>query len=145
MGSDGQLVVVGVDGSAHSAGALKWTADYCAATGARGRAVMAWHYPAATTPALIGRAPASVTEEVRQHEAQTLAQAVADAIPGATIDQEISYGHPAQVLIDQSTEADLLVLGSRGHSAYTGMLVGSVSMHCVTHAHCPVVVVREGA
>jgi nucleotide-binding universal stress UspA family protein len=142
MGSGEQVVVVGVDGSAESAGALKWSADYCAKTGARGRAVIAWHFPAAAGPAPIGRAPKPVSDEIRQQMSQTLTLAIDEAAPGATFEQEIGYGHPAQVLVEQSETADLLVVGRRGRGAFTGMLVGSVSMHCVTHAHCPVVVVR---
>ena len=68
---------------------------------------------------------------------QTLAEAVAEAAPGTTLEREVGYGHPAQVLVEQSADADLLVVGSRGHSTVKGMLLGSVSMHCVTHAHCP--------
>ena len=44
--------------------------------------------------------------------------------------------------IEASKEADLLVVGSKGHRAFTGMLLGSVSLHCVTGASCPVVVVH---
>jgi nucleotide-binding universal stress UspA family protein len=58
------------------------------------------------------------------------------------VEKSTSYGHPAQALIEASREADLLVVGSHGHGAFTGMLVGSVSIHCVTGAHCPVVVIR---
>ena len=57
------------------------------------------------------------------------------------METRLGYGHPAQVLIEASREADLLVLGSHGHGAFTGILVGSVSIHCVTAAFCPVVVV----
>jgi nucleotide-binding universal stress UspA family protein len=52
-------------------------------------------------------------------------------------------GHPAPVLIQESSGADLLVVGSRGHGEFIGMLIGSTSEHCVANAHCPVVVVRE--
>lgn len=58
------------------------------------------------------------------------------------VQTEIAYGHPAQVLVDATRDADLLVVGHRGHGAFTGMLLGSVSMYCVTNAACPVVVVR---
>jgi nucleotide-binding universal stress UspA family protein len=57
----------------------------------------------------------------------------------------IVEGHPAAELLDQSAGADLLVLGSRGHGAFAGMLLGSVSEHCLAHASCPVVVVRHSA
>jgi nucleotide-binding universal stress UspA family protein len=51
-------------------------------------------------------------------------------------------GNPAQVLLDAANEADLLVVGCRGHGGFTGALLGSVSMHCVHHSRCPVVVIR---
>jgi nucleotide-binding universal stress UspA family protein len=52
-------------------------------------------------------------------------------------------GHAAPVLVEASTGADLLALGTRGHGAAAGILLGSVSEHCVTHAHCPVLVIGE--
>jgi nucleotide-binding universal stress UspA family protein len=134
--------VVGVDGSPSSVSALTWAADYASTAGARLRAVLAWHYPAAAGPAPVGVAPEVVSDQVRGEMAAALAKAVADGAPGMEVDQVVGYGHPVQVLVDESAKADLLVVGSRGHGAFTGMLVGSVSIHCVTQAHCPVVVVR---
>ena len=58
------------------------------------------------------------------------------------MEKGLAYGHPAQALIEASGEADLLVVGHRGHGAFTGMLLGSVGIHCVTNEACPVVVVR---
>ena len=132
-----------MDGSAESAGALKSTADYCARTSARGGAVIAWHFPAAAGPAPTGHAPKPVTTEAEQQMSETLAITIAEVAPGTVLDQRIGYGHPAQVLVEQSADAGLVVVGSRGHGAFTGMLVGSVSMHVVTHARYPVVVVRS--
>jgi nucleotide-binding universal stress UspA family protein len=137
-------VVVGVDGSAESVAALKWAAAYKAATGAAIHAVLAWHYPSAVGPGAPGRAPASITEEVRTEMTQHLTTAIEQAGAGIETDQQITYGHPVEVLVNASSNADLLVVGSRGHGAFHGMLVGSVSIGCVTHAHCPVVVVRGG-
>ena len=141
-------VVVGVDGSAESVGALKWAADYAAATGATVTAVLSWHYPAAVGTAPVGVAPKAVSDEVRDHMEQTLGKALSEAFGTATPDNvktKLAYGHPAPVLVEESRQADLLVVGHRGHGAFTGMLVGSVSMHCVTNAACPVVVVRGRA
>jgi len=67
------------------------------------------------------------------------------AHPGIEIEGEVVEGHPAPVLVNESADADLLVVGSRGHGEFVGMLIGSVSEHCVSNAHCPVVVVRDRA
>lgn len=147
MTSEGkaECVVVGVDGSAESATALAWAARYARAMGASVRAVMAWHYPAAAGVAPVGVAPASVSAEVEQARRDALDQAVTAAFGDSAevpVERKIVYGHAAQVLIDESKDADLLVVGSRGHGAFSGMLLGSVSTHCVTHAACPVTVVR---
>ena len=54
-------------------------------------------------------------------------------------------GHPAPILVEASKGADLLVVGSRGHGEFVGMLIGSVSEYCATNAHCPVLVHRAAA
>jgi nucleotide-binding universal stress UspA family protein len=140
MASGQELVVVGVDGSAASVAALAWAARYGSATGAKVQALLAWHYPGP-----IERTPDQIREQTDEQMKATLDEAVAKAVPGQTSSVEIrlGYGPPSQVLIEVSKEADLLVVGSHGHGAWTGMLVGSVSIHCVTGAHCPVVVVRH--
>jgi len=141
-----ELVVVGVDGSEESIAALSWAARYASAVGATVRAVAAWHFPTAVGSAPVGVAPEPVRAEAEQHVRDNLMATVAKVYPGAAADQvetKVAYGHPAQVLLDESDDADLLVVGHRGRGAFTGMLVGSVSTHCVTHATCPVVVVRD--
>lgn len=143
MASDSQsrLVVVGVDGSAESVRALSWAASYARAAGARIRAVLAWQYPPPIGPAPVG-APRKVTEQIRQQMEELLAETVAAAASGTDLEQRVCEGHPAQVLLDQAKDADLLVVGARGHAVVSGMFLGSVSVRCVTHATCPVVVVR---
>jgi len=141
-GSSESLVVVGVDGSPESVAALRWAAGYATATGARIRAVLSWHYPGAFGLSPYGRAPESVTDEVREEMSEALGKAIAAGAPGVDVEQALDYGHPAEVLVNESREADLLVVGQRGHGSFSGMVLGSVSLHLVTHAHCPVVVVR---
>ncbi|HET9117510.1 MAG TPA: universal stress protein [Pseudonocardiaceae bacterium] len=67
------------------------------------------------------------------------------AAPSVPVRTSVVEGHPAEVLVEASRVAELLVVGSRGHGAFTGMLLGSVSQHCVQHAAGPVVVVRHPA
>ena len=62
--------------------------------------------------------------------------------PDLVVDASLVNGHPAPALVEASKEADLLVVGSRGHGEFVGMLIGSVSTYCVTNAHCPVLVHR---
>ena len=138
-------VVVGVDGSAESLEALGWAARYASVTGGNITAVHAWHYPAAG-PVPAGRPPQPITEQVRATMQETLDKALTEVFGTATpdnVDTKVAYGHPAMVLVNESVGADLLVVGSRGHGAFHGMLLGSVSIHCVTNATCPVVVVRS--
>jgi len=143
---DGGVVVVGVDGSEESVAALRWAAGYAKAAGATVQALIAWHYPDVAGEAPVGHAPPPVRHESEQLMRDTLDKAVGQVYPdpaAAGVQTRIVYGHPSQELVEASKEASLLVVGSRGHSAFHGMLLGSVSMHCVTGAFCPVTVVRR--
>jgi nucleotide-binding universal stress UspA family protein len=84
-----------------------------------------------------------------QHDSQTRLEATVRDTLGEHPDVKVSLvvveGHAAPELLDQSEGAALLVLGSRGHGAFAGMLLGSVSEHCLSHAQCPVVVIRHAA
>jgi nucleotide-binding universal stress UspA family protein len=61
------------------------------------------------------------------------------------IERRVVEGPAASVLVDESRAADLLVVGSRGHGGFTGLLLGSVSQQCAQHAECPVVIVRSSS
>jgi nucleotide-binding universal stress UspA family protein len=138
----GQRIVVGVDGSMSSSAALDWAARQAELTGAHVEVVMAWEWP------MVYGAPYAfpveydpmadatrVLDEVISHAAA--------AHPTVDFRPIVTEGHPAPALVAASKGADLLVVGSRGHGEFAGMLLGSVSEHCVTNAHCPVFVLRE--
>ena len=61
--------------------------------------------------------------------------------PDLEVVEAVFQGPAGSVLLDAAADADLLVVGSRGHGGFAGLLLGSVSLQCVTHAACPVVVV----
>ena len=134
-------IVVGVDGSPSSIEALRWALHQAEATGARVLAVQAWEVPymyGVGAVVLPGDQFATAAEGQLQ-EAIEKARASGPDVP---IDSLTVSGHPARVLIEHSKDAALLVVGSRGHGGFVGMLIGSVSQYCIQHATCPVVVTR---
>ncbi|HEX5190133.1 MAG TPA: universal stress protein [Streptosporangiaceae bacterium] len=141
-----ERIIVGVDGSRESETALAWAARYAHATGGRLVAILAWHYPSAAGGPPVGVAPEAVTSEVEKSRYDMLDKAIeatCGKMPPADVERKVVYGHPAQALLDESRNADLLVVGSKGYGGFTGMMLGSVSTHCVTHATCPVTVVKH--
>jgi len=143
-----QRIVVGVDGSDSSLQALRWAVRYAQLTGASVDAVAAWEYPAPVGG--WGMAPLAMVSET--DFGYLAAQQLKDAVARigrprhhVLIRQLVAEGNPARVLLDASADADLLVVGNRGHGGFAGLLLGSVSQHCVHHASCPVVVIRGPA
>ena len=66
------------------------------------------------------------------------------SIPGVEVSAVVTEGDPARVLVAAAKDAHLLVVGSLAHGEIVGILLGSVSEYCTTHARCPVVVVHHG-
>lgn len=136
-----EVIVVGVDGSEPSKEALRWAARQAQLTGSALRAVMTWDLPAAAF-----LSPVSPPMDMEADSRVALARAVDEALgpaPPVWVTEIVCQGRAAAVLVEESTRADLLVVGSRGHGELAGIVLGSVSEHCVTHARCPVVVVRH--
>jgi len=73
---------------------------------------------------------------------EVMKEATGEGIDSVSTRVVVGAGSPAEVLVDASRDADLLVVGSHGHGAVRDLLVGSVALHCVVHAPCPVLVVR---
>lgn len=134
-----ERIVVGVDGSDLSVQALRWALRYARRTGASIKAVIAWHFPTVYAPVPVDWDPEVSARTVLE---ETLTS-VKDEVEGLDISLEVVPGWPAAVLVDATEGADLLVLGAKGHSPLARILIGSTSIHCVSHAHCSVVVVRE--
>ncbi len=135
-------IVVGVDGSPSSAEALEWAVAEARLTGATVEAVYAWD------PAPIAASGLPEEEMQALHAAaKRRAAKIVRKLDGRGSDVRIvprtAFGTTAQVLVDASEKADLLVVGSRGFGGLRGMVLGSVSHHCAAHAHCPVVIVHR--
>jgi nucleotide-binding universal stress UspA family protein len=136
-------IVVGVDGSDSSRQALTWAVDYAALIGAEVDAVTSWNYP--TGYGMGGVASNwNPGEEARGLLAETVASVFGGDI-AVPLTQVVREGNAAQVLLDETKDAQMLVVGSRGHGGFAGLLLGSVSAHCAEHARCPVLVIHGKA
>ncbi|MFF8598394.1 universal stress protein [Streptomyces sp. NPDC015232] len=139
----GRRVVVGVDGSPASHDALRWAVRQARLTGATVEAVAAydlpgsvgWSAPAVDAAFDAEAAGRALTDELRDEFAQ---------VSDVPLEEHVVRGNPAQVLIEASKGAELLVVGSRGRGGFSSLLLGSVSQQCAVHASCPVVIVRSG-
>ncbi|HKO75380.1 MAG TPA: universal stress protein [Gaiellaceae bacterium] len=143
MNTQQETIVVGVDGSEHGERALEWAVKEAGLRGARLRLVAAWHLPPAvySGPGYIPTAGTRESFEEPAGEAAEVAAARArDA--GVEADAVVREGQAAEVLVEEAANADMLVVGSRGHGGFTGLLLGSVSAQCAHHAVCPLVIVR---
>ncbi|MDA8288634.1 MAG: universal stress protein [Actinomycetota bacterium] len=135
-------IVVGVDGSSSSIAAAEWASRQAELTQSTLHAITTWHSPTSfgyPVPILEGFDPAAEATKVLNEAIAPLR----NEHPNVEIHTSVTEGYTAQILVEASAGADLLVVGSRGHGEFAGMLLGSVSEHCVTHAHCPVLVYRH--
>jgi nucleotide-binding universal stress UspA family protein len=138
-------IVVGIDGSENSLTALRWAVEEARAHGASLEVLTTWEVtPATTIPAFGVNEPATeVLEELGRGLQQTLLDEGLGADSGLDVHASVHQGHAARVLLDAGEQADLVVVGSRGRGGFTGLVLGSVSQHVVSHASCPVVVVPQ--
>ncbi|MER7007726.1 universal stress protein [Dactylosporangium sp. NPDC000555] len=130
-------VVVGVDGSASSDTALALAFE---AARARGAGVIAIR--AHVTPAQ----PALPLPDVEGQERAALDASLADwtqRYPDVKVEALVAAGRAAKVLVDVSHTAQLVVVGSRGHGGFAGLLLGSVGQQLMQHAECPVLIAHE--
>lgn len=132
-------IVVGVDGSAHAAAALRWALADAEAHGGEVAALFAWQQPFLSMPGAFPRA------ELEEAAKAFLVEAVSGVAPAPRVPllTLVAEGDPTEVLISASAGADLLVLGIRGRSPFAGLLLGSVSQGCAAAAACPVLLVKR--
>ena len=138
---DAKPVLVGIDGSKDSGRAMKWAADYAQLVGAPLQAVISWEVSTLYSETFSGKWDHTAVDQKHREVAEELVRETLG--DGAAVEVRVEQGNAAEVLVEASKTAQLLVVGSRGHGGFTGMLLGSVSQHLVTHAHCPVTVLKR--
>lgn len=140
--------VVGLDGSSCAANALEWTAMNADGRAADVRLVTAWQTP------VVGAYPMSAPmavgiDDTELHDAAAHDVAAVAVDLGGRLDvpvtASVGHGGPAEVLLEASTSATLLAIGSRGRGGFARLLLGSTSTQCATHASVPTIVVPGDA
>jgi nucleotide-binding universal stress UspA family protein len=139
-----QQIVVGVDGSPESCDALRWAFEYTQTVDGLLRVVYAWEPPAVAS---LNLPPLSMDWGPLFEHARAVPGELVQTVLGDEADSRVVAmtvkGGAAQVLVDASRRADLLVVGSRGLGGLKGMILGSVGHHCAAHAECPVLIFRK--
>ena len=138
-------IVAGVDGSDGAQEALRLAVQEARLRGAGLRVVIAWHMPAVAYGAVVfspGIDPADFKDSAGA-ALETALAALGGQTNGVQIERVLRRGQPALVLLEEARGADLLVVGSRGHGGFAGLLLGSVSHQCALHAACPVLIVHK--
>ncbi len=135
-------IVVGIDGSPPALLALRWAWALAPQLKAHIRAVTAWEFQIAfgTFTPVVWRPD----EEARRICSDAITKAFGSAPPEG-LEMIIRQGSPAKVLIEESRRARLVVLGSRGHGGFEGLLLGSVSATVAEHAKCSVLIAHGTA
>ena len=142
-----ETIVVGVDGSEGGAAALEFAAGEAALRHARLRIVTAWELPVSGLGADFAPPMDAGTLDAFRIRAEQVADdglAIAKKLqPSLEVEALAAVGQPADVLLEQSSDAHLIVVGRRGFGGFKSLLLGSVSQQVVHYATCPVVVVNQ--
>jgi nucleotide-binding universal stress UspA family protein len=144
MVSTWKTVVVGVDGSPNSRKALEWGAAEAAEHGAELVVLNVWEH---TLPPPAGSVSVSehYVPDSSQRTGEELVAEIKDVLgsnPPVVVQPKVKQGNPAKVLIEEAKGADLLVVGTRGHGGFRGLVLGSTSQHVAGYAKCSVAIVR---
>ena len=136
-------IVVGTDGSELSASAIRFAFQAAARRKVGLTAVHAWTPRFSAYPALV--IPLDRIEAVERHTLLETLESARRTFPEVDVEVKLvhdKHNHPGRTLIEESAGAELVVVGSRGHGGFAGLLLGSVSQSVLEHANCPVAVVR---
>jgi nucleotide-binding universal stress UspA family protein len=142
-GLEAPPVVVGVDGSPQCQGAIEYAFTKASDRGAPLVAVYAWGLP---LPMPEGGPATGNPQAFEAQAGQILAESLGvwrDKYPGVDVTEVPEVGHPAAVLRQHAVNADLVVIGGRGHGTVTGMLLGSVARAVLRHVDHPIAVIHE--
>ncbi|CAH0130794.1 MULTISPECIES: universal stress protein [unclassified Arthrobacter] len=141
-----ERIVVGIDGSEYSPAPLRLAGRFAAALGAPLEVITCVGLSDYYLPAHLSRVSDEVATQLEEVAARLVDQAIDTAFGQdrpPRLSTTVKFGTPAKVLVEESKDAQLLIVGRRGHGGFLNQVIGSVSSACAAHAFCPVVVVGQ--
>jgi nucleotide-binding universal stress UspA family protein len=143
VGDTMKKIVVGVDGSRGSLHALDWAYEEALVAGAELIVVHGWVYPYVGARTGVSE-PRSQMQLDAMEELTTSLDSLGSRLNAGLVQihPKLTEQAPAEALLEESKDADLVVVGSRGRGGLRSLLLGSVSRTVVHHATCPVAVIR---
>jgi nucleotide-binding universal stress UspA family protein len=140
--ANSRKIVVGIDGSEGSKKALRWAVAEAQLRSAAIEVIHVWNFSPLVDPiGGIAYVPMDDLLESAQAVAANTVKSVADILDDTHITTTVKQGSASQALLKAAEDADLLVVGRRGHGGFIGLLIGSTAEQVAHHAPCPVVVV----
>lgn len=138
----GNFIVVGVDGSESSKSALQWAVQLAPLVAGEIRVIIAWEYPMMF--GWEGGIPdwGNLSDNAESILKKSLESVFGNDHPKGLV-SKVRQGHPTSILLEESQNAKMLIVGSRGLGGFASLLLGSVSAYCAEHAKCPVLVVHN--
>ncbi|MFZ9289707.1 MAG: universal stress protein [Ilumatobacteraceae bacterium] len=139
---EARRIVVGTDGSANSLSAIRWALREAALRKVSVDVIHAWHFTPMIDPMGIPMVPptAEMQSSAKVMLDNVMKQVEADRA-GVQVNEIVTQGSPVSALLQAARDAEMVVVGRRGHGGFVGLLLGSVATQIVHHAPCAVVVV----
>lgn len=136
------IIVCGIDGSAAGQRALEWAMDEAVRRNCKLRVVTAWAWDGGEAMG-VGSSPAAAQSHAKQIQDIAVSTVLADTDNPPEVEQVLVRGAASESLCTSALDAELMVLGSHGHSAVHDTLVGSTTQRAIHHASCPIVILPD--
>ncbi|WP_115787715.1 universal stress protein [Arthrobacter silvisoli] len=140
-------IIVGIDGSEFSSNALRLARHIADSFDAPLEVITCIGMPDFYMASHLDPGNDTVTHQLEQAAARLAEEAVERAFGDdrpARLTVSVRFGAPAKVLVEESKDAGMLVVGRHGGGGFLSQVIGSVSSACAAHAHCPVLLVDQG-
>ena len=143
--SKAHKIVVGVDGSESSNKALRWALGEARLRNVEVEVVHTWSLTPMVDPmGFASYVPVEEIETAAKIVVENVMKSVEEFVGKTKVSTKITRGPAAATLLEAAKDAELLVVGRRGHGGVMGLLLGSVAEQVAHHAPCPVVIVSDG-